>query len=57
MEAEKGKLKEFIHDGHNILGILEIKSSAEKVSSKIEGNIIIEQLRGLLLYRMGKTAR
>lgn len=57
MEAKKGKLKEFIHDGHSILVILEIKSSAEKVSSKIEGNKIIEQLRGLLLYRMGKTAR
>lgn len=38
--------------------ILEIiKSSAEKVSCKIEGNKIIEQLRGMLLFQNGKDSQ
>ena len=38
--------------------IFEIKSSAEEVSGKTEGNKMIEQLpRGQLLYRIGKRIR
>lgn len=44
MEAEKEKLKDFIHDGSYIPVILENKSSAERVSGKMEGNKMIEQL-------------
>lgn len=57
MEAEKEKLKEFIHDGHSILVILEIKSSAEKVNSKTVGNKIIEQLRGTITIQNGKDSQ
>lgn len=55
LELGKGKLKEFIHHGHYIAVIREIKSSAEKASG--EGTKMIQQLpRGQLLYRMGKRA-